>query len=568
MAKVRHAPAAEGKHAPAAEGKHAPAAERMHAAAAADETKPAGLDAGGPAPLKPLLLVGKRLGSGEEEEVCIIPPELIRQSKYLAGIRLYDENEPRVVIDEAPQLLHLLARFALLVHQHNRDPAVLPPPAPPPHHPAVDPNADLDQDDPLPFSPANRAPTGPFSSAAGAIAAAPRCEELKAPAAPRAADEGGRPGETAGLTGSSETGGAGAGAMSKAERLAIGAYDERLLRLELPLPVRLLPSCLHAANRGMHLPFLLGNNATLGAFLDCVAAHPRTLYDLAAAAEHLLWSPAQHVFLLRVATALDGLSVPQIDLVWPQSEREREPALVARIYTQILRTTDMFFLHPLPHPPAAPAPKIRLRHLESRAPPPVTADARRRLCYRRDLVVQTHVPAPAPPPAQISAVEPCPPAHRSPALAPTSFPRHAPPPCAPARPRTAAAAAQGASPPAGARKATARGVVKRKTAAATVGKRKTLAASAVQSTNSAPNGSRQTCGASLLYDEPGAAALGARLRDLPALSQLLAQALPLDEVGFAAGPLGSDAAIESAVLALADWQAAAAGLAWARPPLA
>jgi hypothetical protein len=70
--------------------------------------------------LCPVLLVGKRV-DGQEEEVGMIGPELIKQSGMLQSARSLDRKEERIVVDVLPELLHLLIRFAKLVVLHNNN---------------------------------------------------------------------------------------------------------------------------------------------------------------------------------------------------------------------------------------------------------------------------------------------------------------------------------------------------------------------------------------------------------------------------------------------------------------
>jgi hypothetical protein len=110
---------------------------------------------------------------------------------------------------------------------------------------------------------------------------------------------------------------------------------------KVKLPVAELPPALLAKNRGTHLPHVIGNSSVLAEFLDILGGSPYLVYLCAQAAERLLWEPAMTAFLLKFGICIHGLSLPQVELIWPLDPRdETDTAVDLRV---ALTQTNKFF---------------------------------------------------------------------------------------------------------------------------------------------------------------------------------------------------------------------------------
>jgi hypothetical protein len=93
------------------------------------------------------------------------------------------------------------------------------------------------------------------------------------------------------------------------------------------LPLQRLPPRMNAGNRAKHLPLVIDGDPDMAEFLNILAERPHCLYQCAEAAERLLWEPAQTAFLLKFGTILFGLSLPFMELIWPDAHSKHQPAL-------------------------------------------------------------------------------------------------------------------------------------------------------------------------------------------------------------------------------------------------
>jgi hypothetical protein len=235
-----------------------------------------------------VMIAGRPFDAKEEEDVHEVGSDLISMSKMLSATCTFDSMTARIVVDVDPDVLRLLLRFSTLVAQHH--------------------NSAMTAEDRLPRR-SYRRPPG--SSAPSAPAPTLTSASIAATASPTSLAH------------------AEAAYAAQTQSTSFAhAQNNNSTEVELSSDWR---------NRARHLSVVLGDNAELGEFFDCLNEEPEAVWEMHLGAERLLLEPAQTACALKFATMLDGLSIPLMETIWPtRSSVERRRASLKRAIVAVM----------------------------------------------------------------------------------------------------------------------------------------------------------------------------------------------------------------------------------------